>query len=92
MKSNVESALHLCGRDRVMQNERRLDNGKASIAIRWDEQRVQSPDDTRFLVRDGDTIDEAGEAAARAFAKRLRERSRDLADWASGIERALEKS
>ena len=91
MKANIENALLLCGRERVMHREGRDPN--ASVAIRWDPsvRNVTAADGTeRFLVRSGDDLDEAGEQAARAFAARIREVARDLGEWADRIERALD--
>jgi hypothetical protein len=88
MKRNIEDALAACGRDRVMQREF---GAKPSIAIRFDpERRVVAADGTAsFLVREADTLDEAGALAAAAFAARLREIATDLVAQAERIERAL---
>lgn len=85
MKQTVETALHRCGRERVMHNE-----AAKSIAIRWDEPRVTGGDGTeRYLVRRGDSLDDAGEAAAKAFAARLRDQAKQWAAWADRIDAAL---
>lgn len=91
MKSNIENALYHCGRDRVMQREF---GGTPSVAIRWDgdrDARVTSPDGTKFLVRDAETIDEAGHLAAIAFAARLREVAKSFEAQAARIILALER-
>jgi hypothetical protein len=86
VKQTVENALALCGRDRVMQNEI-----AKSIAIRWDDPRVVHADgNERYLVRKGDSLDASGEAAARAFAARIREQAKQWAAWADHIDAALE--
>jgi len=88
ISSPVEDALAACGRERVFH---RIQGG-ASVAIRWDDQhRVTAPADgcERHLVRNGDTLDEAGAAAAASFAMRLREQARSLDGWAERIERHL---
>lgn len=86
MDCNVENALALCGRDRVLHR----DDATPSVAIRWDgEARLTAPDGTeRYLRRDGKTLSEAGSEAALAFAKRIREESQRLASWANSIETA----
>lgn len=88
MKSNIENALHLCGRDRVLHREF---GGAPSVAIRYDgPARIVSPDGTQaYLVRDGASLDEAGAAAAKAFAESIRNESKRLEAWAANIERAL---
>lgn len=87
MKPHIEDALALCGRDRVMHRE--FGDQRPAIAIRWDEVRVTSPDEQRFLVREADTSDEAGAAAARAFADRLEAIAKDLAAQAGRIRGTL---
>jgi hypothetical protein len=88
MKSNVENALYHCGRDRVMHREF---GGPPSVAIRYDGPvRIVSPEGTEsYLVRKGETLDEAGTLAARAFAEQIRKESKRLVEWADRIERAL---
>lgn len=89
MKSNVENALYHCGRDRVLHREY---GGRPAVAIRWDEPRVQSPDNTKFLVREADTLDEAGALAAAHYANRLRDAAKELQNQAERIELALSRS
>ena len=88
MNPQVESALHQCGRDRVMHRE-----GKdgIAIAIRYDmPSAAASPDGIeRYLVRKANTIDEAGREAATAFAAHLRTEGRKAIEWADRIERSL---
>jgi len=88
MKRHIEDALAQCGRDRVMQREG--GNG-ISVAIRYDlPSGAASPDGVeRFLVRSGTTLDEAGRAAASAFAVHLRSRARETIEWADRIDHAL---
>lgn len=90
MKSHIEDALHQCGRDRIMHREF---GGPPSVAIRYDgPPRITSPEGTEsYLVRKGATVDEAGEAAARAFAERIVEEAKRLTAWADRIVRALER-
>jgi len=88
VKAHVESALAQCGRDRVGYFEGR---DGVSIAIRYDmPSGCASPDGIeKFLVRKALTIDEAGHAAATAFAAHLRARARETLEWAERIERSL---
>lgn len=86
MKADIEQALFCCGRDRVFQRE---NGGKPSVAIRWERPVAPSPDRSLFLVRDGDTLDEAGAASAGAYAKRLRDVAAQYTSQAEAIERAL---
>lgn len=61
-----------------------------SVAIRWDEPRVISADGTeKYLVRRGDSLDEAGESAAKVFAARLRDQAKAWALLADDIDAAL---
>lgn len=84
----VEDALAACGRERVLHRD---DSHGPSIAIRYDiDARVTSADGTeRFLVRNANTLDEAGFAAARDFALRVREQAKAMDEWADRIERSL---
>ena len=91
MKRNIEDALSACGRDRVMHREF---SGRPAVAIRWDQDlwnlKANSPDSTeKFLVKEADTLDEAGKMAAEAFAIRLREIAKAYTTWADRIEQAL---
>ena len=87
MKSHIEDALAQCGRERVLHR----DGVDPSIAIRYDmPSGASSPDGIeRHLVRKGATLDEAGHAAATAFALHLRARARETIEWAERIERSL---
>lgn len=87
MKPHIEDALALCGRDRVMHRE--FGDQRPAVAIRWDEVRITAPDEQRFLVREADTLDEAGAAAARAYADRLAEMGRALQEQAGRIRGTL---
>jgi hypothetical protein len=90
VKPSTETALYLCGRDRVLHREGR--DPAAAVAIRWDSPgKITAPDGTQtFLVGDGKDLDEAGRAAARMFAERIRSVASDLNEWAARIERALD--
>src|SRR5688572_2547714 len=97
MKRSIEDALHACGRDRVHHRDCTgcgvEHQHRAGVAIRFDPGvQIVAPDGTtKFLVREADTLDEAGYLAASAFAERLREISRDLLAWADRIERPLKR-
>lgn len=86
----VEDALAACGRDRVMHRS----DAEPAVAIRWDgTPPITAPDGTeRYLRRSGSTLDEAGRAAAQAFAQRIRDEARRLEAWADRIERPLKNS
>lgn len=88
MKPNVENALHACGRERVLHREF---GGRPAVAIRWDgPARVTAADGTTpMLVREADTLDEAGAAAAEAFAARLDEIADGLRSQARRIREHL---
>ena len=92
LSPSTEDALAACGRSRVLQRE----TPKPSVAIRldvdrWDLPVASTDGTTKFLVRDGATLDEAGRAAARAFAERCRDIARGYTERATAIERALER-
>ena len=89
MKSNVEAALHLCGRFRVFHRE----GPEPAIAIRWDgPQQIVSPDGTQaYLVSKAETLDDAGALAAARFAARIKEEAARLSAWADSIVKALER-
>lgn len=88
MNRHIEDALAQCGRERVMHRE---GSDGVAVAIRYDmPSGAASPDGIeRFLARSGATLDEAGRAAATAFAEHLRAKAREIVEWADRIERAL---
>ena len=89
LSPNVERALALCGRDRVMHRHQSGDLPPA-VSIRWDHELIVRPeDDSTHLVREGATIDDAGYDAAESFAARLRELAEKYSSWADKIEKAL---
>jgi hypothetical protein len=88
MNPKIETALHRCGRERVFSREGR---DGAAVAIRWDEVRITAPDGLeRMLVRIGRDLDDAGDAAARAYVGRLRDVAAALIKQADSIVDALD--
>ena len=85
MSDRVESALWWCGRDGVFQRRNR---GHWDVRAKFPD---HEPAGTADIVCTGATLDDAGEATAREFARRLRLRADAYVAQAEQIERKLEE-
>lgn len=86
ISAHIEEALAIAGRDNVF----RRDNATPSIAIRWQPPQRPPPNDP-WIVMERGTLDEAGEAAAREFAKRIRAHAEAIAAQADRIDALLSR-
>ena len=80
----VDSALRLCGTDKIFSNDRQ----PYSVAIKRDP--VTMPGE-KWIQAEGESHDDAGRKVAYAFAQDLEDRSNDLIRWAGRIRESLNR-